>query len=225
MALTERRLNRIREVAARRQLDATVVIENVHDPHNVGAVMRTCESVGIAELHVIYTDPRLLKRGLQIGKKSNAGARRWIDLHVYDDVDHCLRKVKERYGRILGTHLGQSSVHHFDIDMTTPFALLLGNEHEGLSEKAMHYVDANIYIPQVGMVQSLNISVSCAVILYEMFRQRFHSGLYHPKSLHDSTAHAQLYRKYIRRHEEGYTGKHAFAHLIYRNTLPITEKD
>ncbi len=204
--MTPEREARIRYAAARRQMDMTVVLENVHDAHNIAAVLRSCESVGISEIYVIYTEDHLKKRGLKVGKRTSAGARKWVDVRLYQDLDTCLTRVKKKYQRILATHLVRQSTSIYQTDFTGGFALLLGNEADGLSEAAMKYADANVYIPQMGMVQSLNISVSCGIILYEVFRQRDAKNMYINNPTQTESMSKELLNDFIQRHETGSKG-------------------
>jgi len=107
--ITDERLERFKKVIGARQLDLTIILEDVHDPHNIGAVLRTCDSVGIHEIYVIYNDPRLQERGVKVGHKSASGANQWIDIHYYEDVDACIKQVRSQYEAIYGTHLDKQS--------------------------------------------------------------------------------------------------------------------
>ncbi len=170
--ITEERLERFKKVIGARQLDLTIILEDVHDPHNIGAVLRTCDSVGIHEIYVIYNDPRLQERGVTVGHKSASGAKQWIDIHYFEDVDVCIQEVRSKYSTIYGTHLDQQAQNLYDLDLSASCALAFGNEHAGLSAALTQHLDANFVIPQHGFVKSLNISVACAVSLYEAQRQR-----------------------------------------------------
>jgi len=170
------RTQKVIDVLGKRQPDITVVLENVHDPHNVMAVLRTCDSVGIYEVHVIDNLPR--KWDPRIGKNSSSGAKKWVPMHKYDTVDECYSVLKNEGKRILTTHMDESSKDLFELDLTEPIALVFGNEHSGVSDEAVAKGDGNFIIPQVGMIQSLNISVACAVTLYEAFRQKTEQGHY-----------------------------------------------
>ncbi len=175
------RERRIREVIRRSQPDLTVVLENVHDPLNISAVMRSCDAVGVREIFVIYTERYLKQRRLKLGKKTSGGAFKWIDVYLFEDLGECFRRVRERYGRILTTHLGAESISLYDLDLTQPTALVFGNEDEGVSLEAAAMADGNFLIPQVGFTESLNISVACAVSLFEARRQRALAGYYDDK--------------------------------------------
>lgn len=175
--ITEKRIQKLYKVAAQRQ-HFTVVLENVHDPHNIGAIMRTCDAVGIQELYILYTEDRLTEEKLDQVKSSATGVRKWLDIYFYKNPADCFTAIKKKYDKILATHLGQESVSLYDLDLTANIALLFGNEHEGISEEALSYADGNYIIPQHGMVGSLNISVACAISLFEASRQRIEAGLY-----------------------------------------------
>ncbi len=196
------RKERLTSVASRRQSDLTVILENVHDPHNIGAVLRSCDSVGIREVFVLYTEPQLGEDRIEIGKNASSGARKWVDIHLYHDVDACFRHVQQSYDHIWATHLGEQAVDLYEIDFLPPVALLFGNEHDGLSEKSLSYATGNFLIPQMGMVQSLNISVACAVTLYEALRQRRAAGRYAAQNTMPPAEREQLIEDYLARHDQ-----------------------
>ena len=205
--MEERRKAKFRQVASCRQPDLTVVLENVTDMHNIGAVLRSCDSVGILEIFILNTEPHLAKDKMIVGKRTSAGARKWVDIHYYTDVEACCEHLKSKYGRILGTHLDGQSTDLYDLDLTMPTALLFGNAHCGISAGLLENIDGNFIIPQVGMVESLNISVACAVTLYETYRQRKDKGFYttqKPLPLQEQQALAE---KYISKHAKKVRGK------------------
>lgn len=173
MDLTDERIKRLKTVANNRQQDLTVILENVHDPHNIGAILRTCDSVGIHEVFIVYTDSRLsLERNIEPGKTSSSGSDKWVKVHHFNSVKSCFDEVKKYYDKILATALTEDAKNLYELDLTASIALLFGNEAEGLSKEAIHLADGNYLIPQVGFVKSLNISVACAVSVYEAYRQR-----------------------------------------------------
>lgn len=200
--LSNQRRAKFERVVQRRQPNLTVIIENVHDFHNIGAVLRSCDSVGIMEIFVLYSDAHLNKRHLALGKRSSGGARKWVDVHFYTDVDACFQHVKSKYPIILATHLTTESKDLYELELTQPLALLFGNEHKGVSEAALAYADGNFTIPQMGMVESLNISVACAVTLYEAMRQRRAAGFYDENTPLSATEKTKLFAEYRWRHEE-----------------------
>lgn len=196
--ITEERLAKFARVAAARQ-NMTVIIENVHDPHNIGAVMRTCDSVGIQEIYILYTEEHLNEEQLNKVQGSATGVRKWLHINFYRDVTACFEAVQQKYDTILATHLDHEGKSLYDLDMTGNVALLFGNEHAGISEAALKYADGNFIIPQYGMVNSLNISVACAVTLYEAARQRTAKGLYS-----DQPSKPALYDHYVSQHNKRY---------------------
>ena len=205
--ITDRRLQKFAQVASNRQ-HMTVILENVHDRHNIGAVMRTCDSVGIQELYVLYTEKRLQEKHLQDVKSTSTGVRKWLHVHFHTDIADCFKAVKEKYDTVLATHLDEESKSLHDLDLTGKVALLFGNEHDGISKEAISHADGNFVIPQYGMVGSLNISVACAVSLYEASRQRAAAGLYtgepDPEALEARPDAQAIYTHYVDQHDKRY---------------------
>lgn len=175
--MNEIRREKLERVLSKRQFDLTVVMENVHDPHNISAVMRTCDAVGIQEIYVLNTSIRPHKR---FGVKSSSSAAKWLTVHHFTELDHCVKALKEKYQKIYTTHLTEKSVELYSMDLTEPIALVFGNEHDGVSTDFREMADGNFIIPQVGIIQSLNISVACAVTIYEAYRQKELAGHYQP---------------------------------------------
>ena len=178
--VTVQREKRIRDVVHKRQSDILIILENVHDPHNIGAVLRSCDSVGIIEVFVIYTADALSQETLDIALRgrSSSGAFKWVKTTLFHSVADCVIAARGRVDKILGTHLNEEAKSIYDTDMAQSLAIVFGNEKDGISDELYSELDGNIFIPQVGMVKSLNISVACAVTLYELFRQRSEKGLY-----------------------------------------------
>lgn len=180
MLMTPERSAKLLQVLSKRQADLTVVMENVNDPHNISAVMRTCEAVGIQDIYVLTTRIRPHKK---FGAKSSSSAAKWLTIHQHTDAVECFAELRKYYTQILTTHLATDSVGLYEIDFTKPTALVFGNEHDGVSEEIRAMADGNFIIPQVGIIQSLNISVACAVSIYEAFRQKTVAGHYDQPSL------------------------------------------
>lgn len=194
-------------MVARRQFDLTIILENVHDPFNIGAVIRSCDSVGIREIFVIYTEPDLLTNSLSIGRRTAMGTQKWVDVHLYTDLKACMQHVQANYDNIYSTFLSEDSRSIYDYDLTDSVALMFGNESDGLSEELLAYSNGNFVIPQQGMAQSLNISVACAITLYEAQRQRNSKGYYGADNPAKKEAQEALLQDYLRRHFENYSGK------------------
>ncbi len=171
---TERRIARMKQVLLNRQRDLTVVCENIHDPHNVSAIFRTCDAVGVAEVQLLYTNQSFP----QLGKKSSASAKKWVDTVKHRQAQELRQYLKARGFTIYATHVDSGARSIFDIDWTQPSAIIMGNEHSGVSPEALDIADVTIKIPMFGMVESLNVSVATAVILYEAARQRILAGKY-----------------------------------------------
>jgi len=173
--MTPERKEKLLLVLQKRQFDLTVVLENVFDPHNISAVMRTCDAVGVQELYVLNTK---IPRHKKWGAKSSSSAAKWLTVYQFDTAEECFAELRKKYSKILTTHLGSDAVNLYQIDLTQPVALVFGNEHSGVSEEIRKFADGNFIIPQSGIIRSLNISVACAVTLYEAYRQKTLAGHY-----------------------------------------------
>jgi tRNA (guanosine-2'-O-)-methyltransferase len=198
--LNPEREQKLKRAAAYRQHDLSVILENVHDPHNLGAVMRTCDCVGISEIFVIYTEQGMNSNARYIGINSASGSKKWVDVHFFESVLDCLAVVRQKYQRILGTHLSVDASSIYKTDLAGPVVLAFGNEHTGLSYELLHHLDGNVIIPQYGMVQSLNISVACAVTLFEASRQRSLLGKYDAQYDENNALHREYYQKMLKGH-------------------------
>lgn len=173
--MTDARKEKLIQVIQNRQFDVTLVLENVFDPHNISAVMRTCDAVGVQELYILNTK---IPRHKKWGARSSSSAAKWLTIHQYEEVDACFAAIRKRYPRILTTHLSSDATSLYALDLSLPTALVFGNEHSGVSEEIRAKADGNFIIPQVGIIQSLNISVACAVTIYEAYRQKEKAGHY-----------------------------------------------
>ncbi|MCW3105829.1 MAG: methyltransferase [Segetibacter sp.] len=178
--MTPERREKLLSVLSKRQDNLTVVLENVFDPHNETAVMRTCDSVGIQDIFII-NNRKPPKRAW--GFRSGGSAKKWLTVHQYTHAEDCFKELRKRYSKILTTHLAADSVGLYDIDFTESIAMVFGNERFGVSEEARALADGNFVIPQSGIIQSLNISVACAVTIYEAYRQKELAGQYKNPSL------------------------------------------
>jgi tRNA (guanosine-2'-O-)-methyltransferase len=178
--MTPERTNRLREVLNKRQENLTVVLENVSDPHNISAVMRTCDAVGIQDVYILNTK---IAKHKKWGAKSSSSAAKWLSIHQYTDAAECMAVLRSKYVKIYTTHLAKGAIGLYDMDLTQAVALVFGNEHSGVSEEIIALADGNFIIPQVGIIKSLNISVACAVTLYEAFRQKSNAGHYEQPQL------------------------------------------
>jgi len=173
---TERRQSRIRSVLARRQPDLTVVMENVHDPHNVSAILRSCDGVGVLRAHAVYSIEEPPPGAL--ARQTSASAAKWVEVERHSSLADCYERLRAAGFTILVTSIGSDARPLYECDLRVPVALVLGNEMRGVSVQAREWADGAIQIPMAGMVESLNVSVACAVCLYEAFRQRAAAGDY-----------------------------------------------
>ncbi len=200
--VSEKRKALIASVAYTRQPNVVVIVENIEDTHNISAIMRTCDAVGISKIHAVL-DPRLHhKQRLQPGKFASSGARKWVDVLAYNDLASCIADVRKEVDKVYATVFQPGSKSYESIDYTQSLGIILGNEKFGVSPQAQALSDGLIYIPQHGFTQSLNLSVSCAIILYEMQRQRQHAGMYAPGYFGE--LQEAIFQDYIQRQQDGH---------------------
>lgn len=173
--LTEKRLSKLTEVVKKRQKDLTVVLENIIDPHNLSACLRSCDSVGIDKVYLVYDGTQPFPK---LKESSSSSARKWVEVMKFRSIEECYETLRENNFKIYTTKLTDNSKSLYEINFIEPTALVFGNERDGVSDLAVELADGNFLIPQVGMIESLNISVACAVSLYEAFRQRLAAGSY-----------------------------------------------
>ncbi len=173
--MTPERYNRLTSVLNKRQPDITVVLENVFDPHNVSAVMRTCDAIGIQDIYILNDKIPLPKKW---GYRSSSTAAEWLTIYQFTNADECFTALRKKYKKIYATHLAEQSTSLHQLNLTESVALVFGNETYGVSEQITKLVDGTFVIPQVGIIKSLNISVACAVTLYEAYRQKQIAGHY-----------------------------------------------
>ncbi|MDX2048642.1 MAG: RNA methyltransferase [Chitinophagaceae bacterium] len=178
--MTPERKQKLLSVLSKRQNDLTVVLENVQDPHNISAVMRSCDAVGIQDIYVLNNK---IPRHKKWGAKSSSSAAKWLTVHQFTEVEECMAELRKKYKKILTTHLSSGAVSLHEIDFTESIALVFGNEHSGVSEEIRKLADGNFIIPQAGIIRSLNISVACAVTIYEAYRQKLKAGHYDKQKL------------------------------------------
>ncbi|AGO57606.1 hypothetical protein ALQ63_01357 [Serratia plymuthica] len=171
--MSPERYARICEMLATRQPDLTVCLEQVHKPHNVSAIIRTADAVGVHQVHAVWPTSRM--RTLV---SSAAGSNSWVNVKTHRTISDAVTHLKDQGMQILATHLSARAVDFREVDYTRPTCVLLGQEKTGITEEALALADQDIIIPMIGMVQSLNVSVASALILYEAQRQRHNAGMY-----------------------------------------------
>ncbi|WP_221075376.1 tRNA (guanosine(18)-2'-O)-methyltransferase TrmH [Agarivorans aestuarii] len=209
--MTPERYQRIRAMLDARQTDLTVCMENVHKPHNLSAIVRTCDAVGVDHVHAVWENYQD-----EIRRGTATGSQNWVKVHNHENIDDAVAAMRNSGMQVLATNLSDSAVDFREIDYTKPTAILMGQEKYGISDKALSLADQDIIIPMVGMVQSLNVSVASALILYEAQRQREIAGMYQAPSMVDKTEQNRIL----------FEGGHPiFSEACKRKGLPIPQVD
>lgn len=193
--MTPERQHKLTAVLNKRQPDITVIMENVHDPHNIAAVMRSCDAIGIQDIYIIKPEFPDRKNW---GARSSSSANKWLTVHTFDNTETCMKEVRKHFDRIFTTKLEEDAANLYEMDFTESVALVFGNEKDGVSDEACDLADGNFIIPQVGMISSLNISVACAVTLYEAYRQKsiarhYERPKFDSQNLKDLKKHWRMY--------------------------------
>ena len=168
---TEKRIEKLTRVIKSRQPSLKIVLENIHDRRNVSAIFRTCDAAGIPKVSLIYN----VEKFPRIGKKSSASAFKWVEKDKFKTVEECYAALRKDGYKILASAISENAVSVYEIDFTKKCAIVMGNENRGLSFEAIEQADLQFKIPMFGMVQSLNVSVSAAIVVYEALRQRIKS--------------------------------------------------
>lgn len=179
---TERQ-GRIEATLRRRQPGLVVVLENVHDPHNIGAILRSCDAVGVMRVLMLYTieEPPNIR-----ATPSASGVVKWLSFERFSSVKGCYDSLRAEGFQILATKIEPAARTVYSFDLTTPTAIVLGNEHRGISDEAAAQADHLVYIPMMGMAESVNVSVASAICLFEAMRQRLSAGMYDALQLEES---------------------------------------
>lgn len=172
------RRQKIDAVLANRQTDLTVLAERLHKPRNFSAIVRTCDAVGIDEVHAVPGET-----GLRVHWKTSQGAEKWVQVRAHASLGQACAHLRGRGFQLIAADPGEDAEDYRNIDYTAPTALLVGTELFGVSAEALGLADRRVAIPMKGMTVSLNVSVACAVLLYEAMRQRDAADLYGSRSL------------------------------------------
>jgi len=172
------RREKIERVISKRWAGLTVVIEEVKSPHNISAILRTADASGIQKVYII--DP--LCEGLKVNDAISTGAEKWLTIETYYSPKLCFEALRKEGFRIAATSLRENAISIYDYDFKRRVAIVLGNEKNGVRKSTLRMADDLIKIPMKGMVQSLNVSVSVGIIVFEALRQRIESGYRDPLS-------------------------------------------
>ena len=170
--LTENRKERFQKVLGNRTKHFTIAVEDIFQMHNASAVMRSCEIFGIQELNVIEQ-----RYGKSIDKEIAMGAQKWVDINRFETVTDCLKTLKENGYQIIATTPHENDCLLDNFDISKPSALFFGTERDGLSEEILKAADGFIKIPMVGFTESLNISVSAAIIIQNLMERLRNSDI------------------------------------------------
>jgi len=193
-SLTSEREAKIRRVIALRQKDLTLVLANIHDPHNVSAIYRSCDAFGVPCVYLYYTDTAFPV----LGAKSSASARKWVQTVRHQNLDSLMAALKERNMRVYATSCTPQAKAIGELDLTLPTAFIMGNEHGGVDQEFAGRVDGEVYIPMYGMIQSFNVSVAAAILLAETSRQRRAAGMYDRSRFSEEEQNA-IYEEWARK--------------------------
>jgi len=204
--MTPQRYQKLRRVLDSRQPDLTVLLDNVHKPHNFSAILRSCDAVGVFEAHAVWQDPKLRANHLTSG-----GAAKWVRICTHPDIATAVAELREQGFQLVAAHPQGDARDYRELDYTHPTALLLGAELQGLGKAALECADERVCVPMMGMVESLNVSVAAATILFEAQRQRMNADLYAESRLDRVRYHQTLFEwahpavaSYCRRHGLAY---------------------
>lgn len=169
---TEERKEKIKNVMEKRQRGLVVVLEDIADPHNAAAVIRTAEAFGISDVWFIFNEGKAFNPR-RIGKKTSAYASQWVRFKKFKSTSECLHELRAAGYEIIATALTENAESIFSAEIKKEkVALLFGNEHAGLTQEAIELSDRTLIIPMQGMVQSLNLSVTAALVMYKVIEDR-----------------------------------------------------
>ncbi len=186
--MTPERFHKLKSVLHRRQPDLTVLAADVHKPHNISAILRTCDAVGIHRIHAVSPGGELRRHHMAAG-----GSGAWVGVEHHEDLDAAIASLRQRGWKLLAAHPNRDAKDFRTIDYTQKTGIVLGSELDGLPDAAVEGADEIIALPIEGMVESLNVSVAAAVILYEAQRQRAAAGMYDRSRISDDERETVLF--------------------------------
>lgn len=178
--MTPERLQRIKQTLSKRQPDLTVLTDEVYKPHNLAAIARTCDAVGIPEVHCVWPQDNFRLRTSAL-----AGSHQWMETHTHPDIESAISGFQAKGYKVCAAHLTEEAIDFREYDFTQPTVLMMGTEKEGISDTAAEMADHHLIIPMQGMVESFNVSVAAAIILTEAQYQREKAGLYDERRIAD----------------------------------------
>lgn len=167
MSILPRRFERIKNVLNCRMKNLTVLVEAVNKPHNLSAILRTCDAAGVFEANFISE-----KDKVKTFNSTAQGSQKWVKLNNHETTISAVSELKKKGFKLYGTTLNERSTDYRNFDYSENTCFVLGAEKWGLSDQLISKVDESIFIPMSGMVQSLNVSVATSILLFEAIRQR-----------------------------------------------------
>ncbi len=200
--MTIQRKKRLTEVASKRQ-QGVLVLEDIHDPHNAAACLRSADAFGFQNVYFIFSGKNQSDatsfNPKRVGKATSSSANKWLDFKVFTSTKACIKELRKQKYHIVATALtGKKRKSIEQVRFTAPkLAIILGNEHRGISVEAAELADECVYIPMRGMVESFNLSVAATLFLYEITRQRQANGM--KKYLLPAREKAKLVKEFLRR--------------------------
>lgn len=178
--MTPERFKKIKQVLCNRQMDLTVIMDNIHKPHNFNAIVRTCDAVGVQDVQYIP-----VTKGYRQLNYYAKGSQKWVEAHKHDTFPTVAGQFKDKGYQLLAAHFSDEAIDYRQIDYTIPTAIVMGTELKGISDETASIVDKHIIVPMHGMIASLNVSVACAVILFEAQQQRLAAQMYGKRTMAD----------------------------------------
>lgn len=186
--MTPERLARIKQILDTRQPDLSVLTDQVHKPRNLSAIIRSCDAFGLANMHVVW--PR---EGFRAFRKTAGGSYHWVTTHTHPTMAEAVSELRSTGHKLYAAQLSDRAIDYRQADFTQPCTIIMGNEVDGVSAEAADQADEHIVIPMMGMVESLNVSAACAIILAEAQRQRKEAGMFDQRRLPDEEYNRLLF--------------------------------
>lgn len=180
--MTPERVEKIHQILRKRQADLTVLTDQVHKPHNISAIIRSCDAFAVQQLHAVTT-----QHNLKVFRGRAMGSQQYVDIKTHKDVLAGINSLKAEGYNVVAAHFSDKAIAHYEVDFTQPTAIVLGAEKHGISEQAAAAADQHVLVPMEGMVQSLNVSVAAALLLSEANRQRKEAGIFDKRPIEAAT--------------------------------------
>lgn len=208
--MSPERFARINQMLDNRQTDLTICLDKVHKTNNIAAVIRTADAVGIHQIHAVWPDIEM-----RVSGNTASGSQQWVKTIKHYRMSEAAEQFKAQDMQVLATNFSSTAIDFRDVDYTKPTVVIMGNERDGVSDEGLAIADQHIIIPMIGMVQSLNVSVASALIMYEAQRQRAQAGKYGTRTLDDAYCQTMLFEQ----------GHPIYAKACRRKNIPYPQID